>query len=242
MSKSQYSGQSSASEREAARSAQQMREARVTITDADLETIGIDELVSVWRDAGLRHFETIECHENGAIVQVSVARPLPPERLATIQSVDSWEYISSAGDTEEYLVEFTAPKFPPSLAAQVDEVVDTCDPELAEHGITVSLVGPQQAISDLIRTYRSAGLSPSLRKLGPFRGREQPLDTLTKRQRDVLKTAFEMGYYEVPRKVSSEDIATEMELEASTVSEHLQRAERNLLTQHLSPVQSVSSF
>jgi predicted DNA binding protein len=43
-----------------------------------------------------------------------------------------------------------------------------------------------------------------------------------------------MGYYEVPRDVSTNEIAAQLDLDSSTVAEHLQRAERNLLSTHLS--------
>jgi len=95
------------------------------------------------------------------------------------------------------------------------------------------LVGSQRAISELIGKYESVGMSPALRKLGTYDGRERALSTLTDRQRDVLETAYEMGYYEVPRKASSDTVAAELGLEVSTVTEHLQRAERNLLSHHL---------
>jgi predicted DNA binding protein len=42
-----------------------------------------------------------------------------------------------------------------------------------------------------------------------------------------------MGYYEVPKEVSADEIAAELNLDSSTVNEHLQRAERNLLEQIL---------
>jgi len=57
--------------------------------------------------------------------------------------------------------------------------------------------------------------------------------TNSARQREVIETAWERGYYEVPKAVSTEELATELELDPSTVSEHLQRAERNLLGQLL---------
>lgn len=49
-----------------------------------------------------------------------------------------------------------------------------------------------------------------------------------------MQTAFNMGYYEVPREVSTEEIAAELGLDPSTVTEHLQRAERTVLSQLLS--------
>jgi predicted DNA binding protein len=57
---------------------------------------------------------------------------------------------------------------------------------------------------------------------------------LTARQREVIQTAFDLGYYEVPRAASTETVADELGLDSSTVAEHLQRAERNLLSEQLS--------
>lgn len=53
---------------------------------------------------------------------------------------------------------------------------------------------------------------------------------LTDRQREVLKTAFEAGYYEWPRKCTGEDIAAELGITSATFSEHITAAERKLLT------------
>lgn len=227
--------------RSALASDRSIREARVTVDESAFDTIGIEELVSIWRDAGLRNVETLTCHETGAVVQVVVDQPLDPDRLTRLEYVDWWERVSNAGDKRRYVVEFTAPAFPPSIAGGKDGLLDTCNVTVNEHSITISLVGSQQAIADTISEYEIAGLSPNLRKLGRYGGRDGPLDTLTERQREVLETAYEMGYFEVPREVASEAIAAELDIDASTVTEHLQRAERNLLTQHLSARRSASS-
>jgi predicted DNA binding protein len=85
----------------------------------------------------------------------------------------------------------------------------------------------------MIREYVDAGVNPDLRSLGEYDGSEGPLADLTGRQREVLEAAYAAGYYEVPRDASTEDVATELGVDPSTVAEHLQRAERNLLTRHL---------
>jgi len=60
---------------------------------------------------------------------------------------------------------------------------------------------------------------------------EQVLDSrLTERQREVLRAAFESGYYEWPRECTGEDIADELDITSSTFSEHIHAAERKLLT------------
>lgn len=50
------------------------------------------------------------------------------------------------------------------------------------------------------------------------------LEALTDRQLAVLSAAVERGYFEVPRGATLDDLASEFELEKSTVSEHLRRA------------------
>lgn len=52
---------------------------------------------------------------------------------------------------------------------------------------------------------------------------------LTDRQREVLRTAFEAGYYEWPRGCTGEEVAAELGITSATFSELVHAAERNLL-------------
>lgn len=234
MSESRSPARAASHEAADARSDRPIMEATVFVPESDFDVIGIEDLVSIWHDAGLEAIEPLTCHESGAVVQVAVERPLDGDRLGSLECVDWWEAVSKVDDRRRYVVEFTAPNFPPSVIRRSDELFDACEFGLDDHGITVSFVGPQQPIADLIDEYESAGLSPRLRKFGSFEGHHRPLDTLIGRQRDVVMTAYEMGYFEVPREVTSEEIASELAIDASTVTEHLQRAKRNLLAQDLS--------
>lgn len=55
-------------------------------------------------------------------------------------------------------------------------------------------------------------------------------DRLTDRQREVLRTAFEAGYYERPRGTTGEDVADELGIAPATFSQHVRAAERKLLS------------
>ena len=58
-----------------------------------------------------------------------------------------------------------------------------------------------------------------------------PLNRLTEKQREVLVAAYTLGYYEIPRKITSEELAKKLGLVDSTVVEHLRKAEQRLMTQ-----------
>jgi predicted DNA binding protein len=58
-----------------------------------------------------------------------------------------------------------------------------------------------------------------------FVDREQ----LTARQREVLETSFEMGYFDHPKRANAGDVAEALDIAPSTYSEHLAAAQRKLL-------------
>jgi hypothetical protein len=55
---------------------------------------------------------------------------------------------------------------------------------------------------------------------------ESPISKLTTRQRQMLLTAYALGYYDVPRRISSDDLAGHLDVAKSTIAEHLRKAER----------------
>jgi predicted DNA binding protein len=53
---------------------------------------------------------------------------------------------------------------------------------------------------------------------------------LTSKQERVLKSALELGYYEYPKKISTEDLSKVVGLAPSTISEILRRAEKRIIS------------
>ncbi|RKS82763.1 putative DNA binding protein [Haloarcula quadrata] len=50
---------------------------------------------------------------------------------------------------------------------------------------------------------------------------------LSDKQLEVLETAYRMGYFKVPQEVTAEEIASELDISRSTLSERLRRVEHN---------------
>jgi DNA-binding CsgD family transcriptional regulator len=210
-----------------------VREASVALEESAFAEMGVEELLSLCEDAGPVAVEELECDGRGGLVQVTLEERLDEARLDDLAYVYQWEFVAEREDGYLYLLGFVAPELPDDVTDPADDLVGTCDPQLDEHGVTMSLVGPQEAIRDMLREYVAAGVNPDLRRLGEYDGSDGPMADLTDRQREVLESAYEQGYYEVPRDASTEDVAAELDLDPSTVAEHLQRAERNLLTRQL---------
>ncbi|MFW6448339.1 MAG: helix-turn-helix domain-containing protein [Halobacteriota archaeon] len=211
-----------------------MREADIAVDEAAFEAMGIAELLALSRQAGLVNLEELDCRGTGAVVQAEVEARYDESRLDALSFVEAWEHVTETADGHLYVIDFTAPGLPDELGEASEALLGTCDPEVDDDATTLSLVGRQRAIAAVVEAYEAGGVSPELERLGPYEGSSDPLDRLTDRQREVIATAHELGFYEVPRTVSTADIADELDLDASTVAEHLQRAERNLFDDVLS--------
>jgi hypothetical protein len=72
-------------------------------------------------------------------------------------------------------------------------------------------------------TYKILGLTSIDKKEEPL------LSKLSMKQRQALLTAFALGYYDVPRRISSDDLSRHLNVDKSTVVEHLRKAEKKLI-------------
>jgi len=58
---------------------------------------------------------------------------------------------------------------------------------------------------------------------------------LTDRQREVLETAYEMGYFEHPRATNATEVADALDVSLSTFTEHLATAQSKVLAAIVDP-------
>lgn len=58
---------------------------------------------------------------------------------------------------------------------------------------------------------------------------DDPVVSLSDRQREAVAVAFELGYYNQPRGATHEDIAAKLDCAPPTASDHLQKAEANIV-------------
>jgi predicted DNA binding protein len=57
-----------------------------------------------------------------------------------------------------------------------------------------------------------------------------PLGNLTEKQRRVLTMAYNLGYYDLPRRIGSQELASKLKIGSSALIKHRRKAERRLLS------------
>lgn len=145
---------------------------------------------------------TVEQYDDGALMEFVVTSDCPAVGLAELGALPR----SVVGDNGEG-------KIVAELPAEYDPA-DVVDAFQSEYGGDLAAKREHETFTPLF----------SQREL------DRAVDrSLTERQHEVLEAAFEAGYYDWPREISSEELAEELGISQPTLSEHLTTAERKVL-------------
>lgn len=99
--------------------------------------------------------------------------------------------------------------------------------------VVFSIFGPDDELQDAMKGI-SVPVDVTIEAVGGLAGTTAAVETLlTDRQREVVETAVDLGYYDIPRTASQEEIAVELDCAPSTIAEHLRKAESRVLRAQL---------
>lgn len=101
--------------------------------------------------------------------------------------------------------------------------------------LRISVMASENMIEQLLKGMDRVRVRYRVLKLGrPRASSNSTLNSLTARQVRMLRFAHTMGYYDVPRRASTEDLARLLRMGKGTVGEHLRRAEKHVFDRLLS--------
>jgi hypothetical protein len=101
---------------------------------------------------------------------------------------------------------------------------------LKDRRIRFSFVGSQRQVKAILEGAEERGMRYRVVSLTDADFAEDSLlHLLTEKQRKILMTAYALGYFDVPKRVNSDELGARLHLSGSTVVEHLNKAERRLL-------------
>ncbi len=115
-----------------------------------------------------------------------------------------------------------------SLADDQKLIVDTPMEFTDDGGVRVTVMGEQETLRDAIDTLPE-DVEFEIEQVGRYSPEDDRLlSLLTDRQREALEVAVDLGYYDVPRRATHEEVAEAMGCAPSTAAEHLRKLESRL--------------
>lgn len=151
--------------------------------------------------------------------------------LADDPTVDAWRTLAEVEDQRLYQIELTDEgEASMTYDCWADLGAVFVSSERVGEGWRTRIRFPDR---ESLRTYAAfceeLGLTFDLRQLYDAGGQDGGSLGLTDRQAETLRTATELGYFEVPRKVELEELANALGVSRQAVSERLRRATEALV-------------
>lgn len=147
--------------------------------------------------------------------------------LRHVPSIVSVSRLDRTGRPEVYRMRWKAPPFYVQLLKQFD-FVGMVPFRIAAGRATLSIALTRSRLRELMRTLHGRGFAPDLRDVRPFRGRSES-GGLTPKQRDRFRAAVESGYFDVPRRVTLDELSARFSVRKSAFAESLALARRKVL-------------
>jgi hypothetical protein len=102
--------------------------------------------------------------------------------------------------------------------------------EVIDGKIRMTFLGKPKQLKALLAAFDNIGLQCKVVLMADASfSPSAPLSCLTQKQRDVLVASFKEGYYDVPRRIGSQELACKLGLKSSAFIEHRRKAERRLI-------------
>jgi predicted DNA binding protein len=115
------------------------------------------------------------------------------------------------------------------LAEKYALIIETPIEFIHGDSVRMTVIGDHDMLRSAIEELPES-LAVSVDQVGTYApDRRDMLSALTDRQLEVFRTAVELGYYEIPRRATHEEIADSLGCAPSTVDEHLRKAESRVL-------------
>lgn len=196
---------------------------------------GIDTTFSSLNDVSRDAVMNLGWHSDGSytLLYRLTAQSLDPLREAIESNEDVQQYeLIVEGETNVYaFLHVSEHEVLSELLSITEEHALLLEPpfRFTERGVRVTVAGEQESLQRAFNDVTDR-IAVDVEWMGGYSpDRADTIGRLTDRQHEALSTAHELGYYETPRQVSFEKVATELDCASSTANELLRRAESKII-------------
>jgi len=201
-----------------------MTHAELTVTLP--EGTWITDVSAAYPDATFRVLAALPGSEAGfGLVEITTEDPRPVlSSMEDHEGITRLELLQAGADRVMVQFETTQPLL--LFSAKESRMPIELPVDIVDGSTTLELTASRDKLSELGRQLENFGLEYDVEYVSP---RAESDRLLTDRQRELLSTAIEMGYYDTPRESSMTDLAEELGIAKSTCSETLHRAEEKVV-------------
>lgn len=190
------------------------------------------------REAGKETFRDIESYEVLEVIKIDYAggifvdviqviskEGIDIETLTKIGNMEVLNVLRSDGNKHICMVRGQAKHEKLDL-----DLIWTTPSMVSENKVIVSFIGSQNSIIKFVEgTKARVGEITSMTFQKAAYERGDILAVLTEKQKKIMLAAYKHGYYDIPRKIKSQDLAQKVNLSKPTLIEHVRKAESRLM-------------
>jgi predicted DNA binding protein len=150
--------------------------------------------------------------------------------IRTVGNMELLSVLKSVGDKHTCLIRYTEPEENRGRFQESDlGLIHTIPTIVSPEKFTISMMGERKNLADFVEMMKNVG---TIRKMA-FRGaayqKADLLAVLTDKQREVMVAAFQNGYYDYPKKISSKQLCRKVSIAKPTLLQHMRKAEGRIL-------------
>lgn len=150
--------------------------------------------------------------------------------IGIIGNIEILSILKSIGSRHTCLIRYTEPEETKGQFKESDlGLVHTIPTIISPEKFIISMMGEQKNLADFVEMMREVG---TIRKMSFRRAAYQKADILailTDKQREVMVAAFQNGYYDYPKKISSKVLSQKINISKPTLLQHMRKAEGRIL-------------
>jgi predicted DNA binding protein len=150
--------------------------------------------------------------------------------IRTVGNMEILSVLKSIGSIHTCLIRYTEPEETKGQFQESDlGLIHTIPTIISQEKFTISMMGERKNLADFVEMMRIVG---TIRKMAFRRAAYQKADilaVLTDKQREVMLAAFQNGYYDYPKKISSRRLCQKVSISKPTLLQHMRKAEGRIL-------------
>jgi predicted DNA binding protein len=183
------------------------------------------------RRGQVHHINLLSDDTVAALYEIEGEGGVLHDALKESSEVLSYDVIDVSEETYHVYVHVRQGEPVVDLLSIVDDrrlMVDT-PMEFVEDGVRATVIGEQSTLREALDDIPE-GVDVDVRRVGEYSPQDdRVLANLTDRQREVLRVAARLGYYDVPRSATHDEVADSLGCAPSTASEHLRKIESKIV-------------